>query len=148
METRIYATRKGNFQNSVYHLVDAIKKIEDSDYSTRIIFQNGEIDISVFDNMITYSSKRYSSSGIQEVNRFTKKLIPSYHPTSAIVNAKKCILQRVINLTVGKNAEMIEFNLDKLFPRPEQLDTFGTKKNNLEKDVGYGAININTVNFR
>jgi len=146
METRVYATRKGNFQNPVYHLVDAIKKIEDSDYSTRIIFQNGEIDISVFDNMITYSSKRYSSKGVQEVNRFTKKLMPSYHPTSAIVNAKKCILQRVVDLTVGKNAEMVEFNLNKLFPKSEQVNPFGVKKTNLEKAVG--CEDINNFNFR
>lgn len=101
METGISA--KIEPSEGVYHILNS-RIVYDSPLVNRIILQNGgEIHLEVTGNELICSSKRYSNSGNLELtHKIIKKLIPGYNPMKALENARKSIIQRVVDLVMEK----------------------------------------------
>jgi hypothetical protein len=105
-EVNVYAMRIGNKNNSVYHKLESVKKIISDGYSERIIFDNGEIELTASQNELIISSKHYLSTGESvTTSQIVKNLIAGYNPQSALKRAKIGILQRVVNLEMRAREE-------------------------------------------
>jgi hypothetical protein len=132
METQIYAVREGDRRNSVYHQVKGIQKVVyESPTKQRIVFQRGEIELSVVGNELTVSSRVYLPEEKSFVTNEFKKLIPNF---SYLNGTKNDIVQRFADLTLGAEMERQEIalkqNLQTYFGR--QL-IFEKRRRDLEK---------------
>ena len=103
METSVYANRIGSKESPLYCKVNSIKNVAyDSPLVQRIIFENGEIELSVIGNELNISSKQYLGSNNSRVShKIVKRIAEGYDSRKALYNAKNSIIKRVADLEMG-----------------------------------------------
>jgi hypothetical protein len=116
METQVYAINKNG---SVWHRVPEVKKIIYDGLTQKILFENGEINLSIDGENLNVSSLSYSNPGRNYQN--SHKLMKNYHPSAALYNARNSILQHLINKTFGERYSLLEKELGKFLPGKENV---------------------------
>jgi len=116
METHVYAV---NREMSVWHKVPEVKKIIYDGLTQKILFENGEINLSINGENLNVSSLNYSNPEKNYQN--SHKLIKNYHPSSALSNARNSILQHLINKTFGDRYSLLEKELGKFIPSKKNV---------------------------
>jgi hypothetical protein len=116
METQVYAINK---DGSVWHRVPEVKKIIYDGLTQKILFENGEIILSIVGEKLEVSSISYSNPERNYQN--SHNLIKSYNPSAALYNARNSILQHLINKTFGERYSLLERDLRKFLPGKENV---------------------------
>ncbi len=116
METQVYAV---NREGSVWHKVPEVKKIIYDGLTQKILFEAGEINLSIDGENLNVSSVSYSNPEKNYQN--SHKLIKNYHPSAALYNARNSILQHLVNKTFGEKYSLLEKDLRKFLPSKENV---------------------------
>lgn len=116
MESTLYACRTEGRTNLVYHRMHSVKKIISAPSLERIVFDNGEIELSVCKNKLQVCSKKYLPNGkVKVTKKITNSLLPGYAPRMALNKSKNDILQRIVNLEIESHEKQIRDDLSEYF---------------------------------
>jgi hypothetical protein len=143
MESFVYVNIEANKSSPVYHRLESIDRVISNFANERILFHNGEIELTAYEHELTICSKAYLPSGeLITTRQIVKNLMPGYNPLLALENAKKGIIQRVTNLEMRAREKNLihqvknHVGIDSVFATkketPEMLDfedkTFDSKR--------------------
>lgn len=84
---------KWNERNTMWHKIPEVKKIIHNGLNQKILFENGEINLSVKNGWLRIYSTNYDNPAKGAV--FSKELIEGYSPVIALFNAKNSILNSI-----------------------------------------------------
>jgi len=84
---------KFNSQRTVWHKIPQVKKIIYNGLNQKILFERGEINLSINNGWLNVYSTNYYDSTKKVI--FTKEILPDYSPFSALSNAKNSILDSI-----------------------------------------------------